>query len=346
MGGLSVTTSLILLGALVAASGFFSGVETAVISANRARLQNLADAGRRDARAALRLVEEATRTIATAVVGSNFANIGAASLATALAVRVSPEHGPAIATVLLTPVVLFFGEILPKAAVRAHPTDALRLFADSVRAATALFRPFLFLLFLATRGLLRLLPIPEVETRPVFRRADLENLFLFGVARDESPGAAPGARDDAALRMAGKALDLAKRTVRHAMVPLLPERCCPATASVADAKERFRATRGRYLAVLDRAGQVAGFVAAKALLGERDDRPLAELVRPAYVLDLDDSLDEVMRAFRSQHQAIGLVRDAHGHTLGIVTAEDVFEEVVGELRRAAAGAGTRQEKQH
>jgi CBS domain containing-hemolysin-like protein len=253
-------------------------------------------------------------------------------------VRISPEHGPAIATAILTPIVLFAGEILPKAAFRGHATEALRFSAEAMRAATALFGPFLFLLSLATRGLLRLLPIPDAETRPVFRRADLENLFLFGVVRDESPGAQPGARDDAALRMAGKALDLAKRTVPHAMVALAPERTCPPTATVADAKARFRATRGRYLAILDRAGQVAGFVAAKSLLGEPDDRPLAELVRPAYVLDLEDSLDEVMRAFRSQHQAIGLVRDARGHTLGVVTAEDVFEEIVGELHRAAAGA--------
>jgi CBS domain containing-hemolysin-like protein len=85
--------------------------------------------------------------------------------------------------------------------------------------------------------------------------------------------------------------------------------------------------------VLDEEGRVEGFVAAKVLLGESPDRPLKRFVHPAYVLDPDDSLDEVIQGLRRHQQPIGLVRGSEGETLGVVTPEDVLEEVVGELHR-------------
>jgi len=329
---------LLLVALLFAGSGFYSGMETAVVSARRARLERLADEGHRDARTALELLRNTPRTIAAILVGTNLCNIGAASLGTALAVAIWPSYGPEIATAILTPLVLFGAELLPKAYVRARPTQTLRVAGGALRVSAAVLRPLVALTSGATRALLSLLPIPDAERRPVFEREDLENVFMFGAVRDDTPGARPAEHGDAALRMAGRALDLRSRTVSQAMVPLPAERTLPGTATVGEAKVRLSTVRGRYLAALDAAGRVAGFVAPKTLLGEADDRRLADLVHPALLLDGDDSLDTVLQGFRTQQPAIGLVRDRDGKTLGVVTAEDVFEEVVGELTRLGTGA--------
>jgi CBS domain containing-hemolysin-like protein len=323
---------LLLVGVLLVGSAFYSGSETALVSARRARLEHLASEGRRDARTALALLEDTARTIAVTLVGTNLCNIGATTLATAVALTFSPEHGPALATAVLTPVTLFGAEILPKAFFRSRPTLLFRLSAGAIRTSGWVLAPLVAVTSAATRALLFLLPIPPAERRPVFRREDLENLFLFGRVREASEHR----REDVetALRMAAKALDLRRRKVTEAMVPIREEQLCPATATVGAAREHFRRAGTNHLAVVDEAGRVQGFVAAKSLLGRESGRPLADFARPAYVMDHDHSLDEVIQGLRRHQQRIAMIRGPRGETLGIVTAEDVLEEVVGELRRS------------
>jgi len=326
------TGSLLVVLVLLVGSAFFSGSETAVVSASRARLERLAEGERRDARAALGLLRDTPRTIAATLVGTNVCNIGAASLATAFAVGVSPEHGPALATLVLTPIVLFGGEILPKALFRTHATSLLLASAGALQAFTWLFRPVMALTSATTRALLFVLRIPPSDRGPVFRREDLENLFLYGVADAERRDTPP--ETGATLRMAGRVLELVKRSVSEAMVPLPPEVTIPAAGTVGDAVACFRRTRRGILAALDDRGEVAGFVSARDILGEPPDRAVAPYLRPTYHLGPDDSLDGAIGGFRRRRHSVGLVRDAEGRTLGMLTPEDVLEEVVGELRHS------------
>jgi CBS domain containing-hemolysin-like protein len=284
--------------------------------------------GTRDARAALRLVTAMQGTIAFLLVGTNLCNVAASSLATALALQVSGKHGPALATAVVTPLILVVGEILPKALCRSRPARVLRFSGGALLVFRFLLAPAVAVTAGATRVLLSLLPVRGEAARPVFRRDDLENLFLFGSVRGERAEAQW-------FRMAGRALELGRRTTRDAMIPLRPERTCPANGAVGDALARFRAGGMRYLAAVGAGGEVEGFVAAKSLLGEDPQAPLAPFVRPAYVLDPSDRLDGAIQGFRRHQQSIALVRDHEGRSLGLVTTEDVLEEIVGELPRVA-----------
>jgi CBS domain containing-hemolysin-like protein len=327
---------VLLLGvvALIVGSAFFSGSETALVSASHARLQAGAREGRRDARTALELLERSPRTLASILVGNNLCNVAATSVTTALAVRVSADYGPELATIVLTPVLLVTAEILPKAFFRSRPTRLLRRSAGALRALGVLLAPLVGFAAGTTRLLLAAFEVPKGKDKPVFGRGDLEALFTFGKIREEEgePGGGPGG--STTLRMAGRALDLRDRTVRDAMVPLSESQTCPMSATVRDARDCLRRTQSRFLAALGAGGRVVGFVAAKALLGAADDVPLSRLVQSAFVLDADDPLDEVLLALRRRQQSIGLVRDREGMTLGVVTVEDVLEEIVGELRAA------------
>ena len=325
---MSGTVPFLLL-ALALASAFFSGSETALVSASRARLETMAADGRRDARRALTLLADTPGTIATLLVGNNLANTGLSSLATAIAVAALPEHGVAIATVVVASVLLFAGEILPKSIGRSRPTRWLQAAGPLLLASRVLLAPGVWAASVASRLVLALLRIPVAEQRPVFRRDDLVNLFLYGSARPEGRARPRGDW----VRMAGRALELGRRSMAEAMVPLRAERTCPASGTVGEAVERFRRGGMRYLAAVGEAGGVEGFVAAKALLGVDPDRPLAPFVRPAYVLDPEEPLDEAIQGFRKHQQSIALVRDREGRSRGIVTTEDVLEEIVGELPR-------------
>ncbi|MEZ5064830.1 MAG: CNNM domain-containing protein [bacterium] len=325
---------MVMLGLLLG-SAFFSGAETAAVSANRARLEALADQGRVDARRALTLIGRMSRTLATVLVGTNLCNVGLTSFVTALAVNVSPENGPALATIALTPIVLLFGEVLPKAFFRSRPTRLLRGSAATLGVADAVLTPLVWLAHGTTHVLLRLARIPAEQARPAFRRDDLEMAFLFGErsARAESFEAR---EESETIRMAGRALVLAERTVREVMAPVPRDRMLPEDSTVGIARDRFRAVHGRFLVGVDRNFGIVGFVATKALLDlpETDPTPW----QSAWTLDPDAPLDSVIQGFRRNQQSIATVRDRDGHTLGIVTAEDVFEEVVGELTAVAAAS--------
>lgn len=317
--------------ALVVLSAFFSGSEIALVSASRARLETLAAEGRRDARRALGLLADTTGTIAALLVGNNLVNTALSALVTAVAVAWSPERGVLVATLVVTPVLLFFGEVVPKALARGRPTRWLRALSSPIAGACTLLRPGVALATLAARGLLALVPGAGAGHRPVFRRDELVSLFLYGSAREEGRTAPSGDW----FRMAGRALELGRRRTAEAMVPLRADRTCPARGTVGDALERVRRGGMRYLAAVDEHGNVEGFVAAKALLGLAPGEPLRPHVRAAYVLDPEAPLDEAIQGFRRHQQSIALVKDRDGRSVGLVTTEDVLEEVVGELPRVA-----------
>lgn len=322
---------------LLLASGFFSGSETATVSAQRIRLEARAAEGHRDARVALRLLDDPTRMIATTLVGTNLATVGASAIATAACLAVSPERGVALATVLLTPLALFVGEILPKALFRSHATFLFRVSAPTLRVFDIILAPLVGLASGAVRGLLWVLRIPAAERRPLFRREDLAHAFLHAISLGEREGEDEGR--GSTLSMAVRTLDLRHRKVREAMVPLPENRTLPADATIADARELIRESHAPFLAALDAEGRVEGFVAAKVLLGHDLTRRIGDFARPAYVLNPDDALDDAVGAFRRSQQSIGLVRDRDGQTMGVVTAEDVLEEIVGELRTDPGGPG-------
>lgn len=324
-----------LVAALLVGSAFFSGAETAVVSASRARLQRQADEGRRDARAALELLQNAPRTIAATLVGTNVCNVGATSLVTAIAMVQWPEHGPTVATIVLTPVVLFGAEILPKALFRSRPTRLLRGSAGALRLFRVLLGPAVAVASGATTALLFLLRVPPAERRAVFGREDLENLFLFGGVRD---GEIERDRNRDTLRMAGRVLALVRRRVTEAMVPVPERRSCAETSTVGEAVERFRASSGRFLAVRDAKGDIMGIVAAKQILGVAPEEPLARYVRAAYPLSPEDTLDRAIAGLRRSRLSVAVVRDVAGRPLGVVTPEDLLEEVVGELPTPSAPA--------
>ncbi|MAF27443.1 MAG: CNNM domain-containing protein [Gemmatimonadota bacterium] len=329
--------TLVLVAVFAGMSAFFSGAETGILSAGRARLEVLAGRGYADAKRALALVRDRERVLAGTLVGTNLSTVAASSLATAWCVEQWGDHGPAVATALLTPFMLFSAEILPKAFFRTHSVARLRAVASPLRIAVLVLSP---LTVIATAGaglLLTLLRVPASGRTPVFRREDLERVFSGG----DAAGASSGGDSENALRMARQALGLSGKRVADAMTPIDLVASVVAESSVADARQVFASGDGRPLAVVDRAGLVIGFLATKAVLGLPGETSLGPLARPARSVEAEEPLDRAWIGFRDNPQPVALVHGAGQEQVGVLTPEDILEVVLGNSGATASESDPR-----
>ena len=324
---------------LLVMSAFFSGSETALTGSSRSKLRAQADKGSRGAETALKLTDDNERLIGALLLGNNVANILSASLATALLTRTFGDNGVAVATVVMTVLVLIFSEVLPKTYAITNPEPTAAALAPFVRILVWVLAPIVSLV----RAIVRLILL-------VFGvRAD-PNSHMFSV-RDEIAGALALAHSEGTVhkedrdRLLG-ALDLSDRTVEEIMLHRskieMIDVDAPAsailTAVLASPHSRLPIYRGERENIL-------GVIHAKDLLravektvrGEdgnlasiRDLDILAVSKKPYFVPDTTP-LDEQMREFLKRRTHFALVVDEYGDLRGLITLEDIIEEIVGEI---------------
>ena len=201
-----ITTAAI--AALLLMSAFFSGSETALTAASRAKLKSQADKGSVGAASAMKVTEDRERMIGALLLGNNVVNILSASLATALLTRVMGDGGVAMATMVMTALVLIFGEVMPKTVAIIHPETFAARVAPVIRLMIVVFSPIISLVRLLVRGLLRLVGIRADAGANVLA---LREEIVGAIALGHSEGAVEKEDRD---RLLG-ALDLNARTVEE-----------------------------------------------------------------------------------------------------------------------------------
>ncbi|MFO7639019.1 MAG: CNNM domain-containing protein [bacterium] len=305
---------------LVLLSGFFSGTETAVYRAHWVRLTNWAERRTPGAGTALRLLEWREATVIAALVGNNLVNVFASVLAAEFTARSFGPGYTSIAVVLLVALTLVFGEFLPKTVAQANPNRWLRHASGPLAGAMVLFAPAVVVL----AGISRLTAGAAAKQRG---GAGLTRQDLLSALRERERQAGAVPAGTAVSSLAARLFRFSRLVVAEAAIPLARVRSLPE-----------RATRAELLALVaehgysripvyrDRPEQIAGLVFAKDLLA-----PGAPRVRPvrriAAGTRMMAALDELQR--RGEHMV--LVEDA-GRVTGIVTLEDILEELVGEIR--------------
>jgi len=328
--------------ALVVANGVFAGAEIAVISVRRTRLAQLLEAGRPAASALKALRDQPVRFLATVqigvtVVGATAAAFGGAALATRLAPLLArvPGLGAHADGVALTIVVLgvstlslVLGELVPKSiALRSAETYAL-LVAGPLLALSSLARPFVWLLTAAS-NLLLLRPIGDRTTFADTRLSaeEIEQLV------DEAGRA--GALDGSTAELASRALAFRDLTARDVMVPRSRVAALPRDASQEDLRrlllEEGRARMPVYDGTLD---EIVGYVMARdlaAMAWERQLIVLEDLVRPALFVPETAKAMYVLREMQRRRTQLAVAVDERGGVSGLLTLEDLVEELVGEI---------------
>jgi len=310
----------------LAATMFFSAAEMAFIAANRPRLRYLAEQGSATAAAYLEAFRQPERVLSTAMMGVTVAHVVAASAATWSLLPTLGGLAPIVVTLVLTPVMLVFGEIIPKAAAREWATSLiLQLYRPLTWTSVALL-PFVAFANLVVASTLRLFGVAQADTRAFVSREELKALLQL------EPGEAEVTTQEAEL--IDNIFDLGDRTVREVMVPLVEVAMLPDSASPQDAIALIQ-ERGfsRIPVYRQRETSVVGVVAAMDLLSRGAEvATLDELKRPPYYVPETKRIDDLLREMQRARTHMAVVVDEYGGSTGVVTLEDILEQIVGEIQ--------------
>jgi Mg2+/Co2+ transporter CorB len=324
---------------LLILSAFFSGSETALTASSRAKLKTLADKGATGATSAMKVTEDSERMIGAILLGNNVVNILSASLATALLTRTFGDSGVALATLGMTVLVLIFGEVLPKTIAITFPESVATKVAPVIRVLILVFSPIVMVVRALVRGVLMVF---GVKTDPEGKLLALREEIVGAISLGHSEGAMEKEDRD---RLLG-ALDLGHRTVDEIMrhrrqIEMLDADLPPdeiITKVLASPHTRLPLYRGNEENIL-------GVVHAKDLLREFDrlvrgedrtvqsirDLEIEKVAMKPYFIPETTTLDEQMREFLKRRTHFAIVVDEYGALQGLITLEDILEEIVGDI---------------
>ncbi|QFT60086.1 Magnesium and cobalt efflux protein CorC [Sulfitobacter sp. THAF37] len=324
---------------LLVLSGFFSGSETALTAASRGKLRAQADKGSRGAERALKITEDNERLIGSVLLGNNLVNILAASLATALFTRLFGESGVALATLVMTLLVLVFAEVLPKTYAITNAETAAALVSRPIALVVLVFSPMVTAVRFFVRGVLRLLGVQvDPDSNILAVREEIAGALQLG----HSEGVVEKEDRD---RILG-ALDLRERVVEEIMLHRSGIEMIDADMPPEEILSQCLESNHTRLPVFrDDQENIIGVIHAKDLLramykligGPEGDASalknfdVSTVAMKPYFVPETSTLDEQMRQFLRRRTHFALVVDEYGSLQGLITLEDILEEIVGEI---------------
>ena len=318
-----IAVYVILLG--LAMTAFFSAAEMAFIAANRVRLRHLAEGGSLSAARYLESFRQPEKVLSAAMMGVTIAHVTASSVATWALLPVLGGAAAAVATIVLTPLMLVFGEVIPKAVAREWATALVRYLFRVVELATRLLSPLTWATNVLVGRALQLFGRHPTGARQFVSREELKLLLQM------EPEEADVTQSEA--EMIDKIFDLGETTAREVMVPLVDVVALPATATP-DEAVRLIQERGfsRIPIFTDRVLNMVGFVTAMDLLTRGAGAPdVRALMRPATYAPETKRIDDLLREMQKSRVQLAVVVDEYGAAVGIVTVEDIVEEIVGDI---------------
>lgn len=313
---------------LLALSAFLSMSEAAFLAINKVRLRHLMQRGNPAAKAVYQLLTHLDRVITTVLVSNNLVNVVITVLGTLLCVEfLGVRRGPIVASILMTVLILVVAEVTPKLFAARHADRLALWLAWPLRGLIALMRPIVGLFNGISRLLLRLMGERRLPRSPLVTEEELKVMMEMG--REA------GVLAEGELRLLHRILEFSDSTVREVMVPREEIAAVALDAKAADALdvliEEGHARIPVYRASLD---DVVGVIYARDLLAMVRHGGLfvlSDLIRPVAVVSEAKRLAELLNDFQRDHTQIAIVKGGQGATVGLVTIEDVLEEIVGEI---------------
>ncbi len=315
---------IIALALLVTA--LFSAAEMAFIAANRVRLRHLAEGGNRTAARYLESFHQPEHLLSTAMMGVTIAHITASTVATWALLPLAGGAAALVVTVALTPIMLVFGEVIPKAVAREWATALILRLFRVIELAAMILAPLTWGANMVVGGALALFGRRRTSTRQFVSREELKLLLQM------EPQEADVTTSEA--EMIDKIFDLGETAVREVMVPMVDVVALPETATPDDAV-RLISERGfsRIPVFADRILNVVGVVTAMDLLRRgAQAADVRALMRPATYVPETKRIDELLTEMQKARVQLVVVVDEYGAAVGIVTIEDIVEQIVGEIQ--------------
>ena len=304
-------------------SAYFSATETSFSSLNKTRLKVLADDGNKKAERALKLAENYDKLIFTILIGNNIVNIAMASIGTLLFIGIYGDVGATISTVVVTVVVLFFGEITPKSIAKDMPEKFAMFSAPFIRVWIWVLTPVNFLLSQWKKLVSRFFKTDDES------KISHEELLLFMEDAEQDGGI-----DENEGELLRNALEFRDLTAAEILTHRIEIEAVDITDSHEDIAKMFTQSGfSRLLVYRDTIDQVVGVLHQKDFYvnGKMTERPIAEIMTAPLFVYQHTKIRDILETLQLKKSHIAIVVDDFGGTLGIVTMEDILEELVGEI---------------
>ena len=308
---------------LVALSAFFSASETAFSAANKIRLKNRAEDGDRRAAKALKLADEYDRLISTILIGNNIVNITATTVGTVLFTRHFPLYGAVLSTVVLTVVILIFGEITPKTLAKESADRVSMAVAPAIGALLTLLRP-LNALFSLWKKLLD----------HIFGRHEEEGITGDELMTMVSEAENEGELDEHESQLIRAAIEFNDLEVEEILTPRVDIEAAPDDATMDELGSLFAASGYSRLPIYkDTIDNIVGIIHEKDYYSARSRgiTDLNSMIAPVIYTTGSTKISSLLRTLQRTKNHLAVVVDEYGGTEGIVTLEDILEELVGEI---------------
>ncbi len=326
--GDSTGIRLLIVILLLAMSAFFSSAETALTTVNKMRIRTLAEAGDKRAITLTKIIEEPGKMLSAILVGNNIVNLSASSLMTTLALDVFGSKAVGVATGILTLLILVFGEITPKTLATLTAERLALGYAGIVYGLIKVLTPVIFFVNKLSTGVLFLLRVDPNKKKDPITEDELRT--IVEVSHEE------GVIESEEKKMINNVFDFGDSVAKDIMVPRIDMVMMDVNATFEEVREIFRKEMFTRIPVYeDSTDNVIGIVNVKDFL--LFDRPLKEfslrdmLRQPVYTYEYKKTA-ELMIEMRKTSNNIVIVLDEYGATAGLITLEDMLEEIVGDIR--------------
>lgn len=322
----SVAIRIVILIILLCLSAFFSSAETALTTVSRIKMRALSEEGNRKADRVLKITDDSGKMLSAILIGNNIVNISASSIATTLALDLFGNAGAGIATGVLTVLILIFGEISPKTMATIRAEKISLRYSTPIWILMKILTPIIFIINALANAVLRLLGVKASEKQRILTESELRTIVDVGHET--------GVIETEEKEMINNVFDFGDAKAKEIMVPRIDMTFAQVDNTYEELLDIFRRDHFTRLPVYeDSTDDVIGILNIKdLLLCDREHFSLRSLMREPYFTYEHKNTTELLMEMRNSAINIAIVLDEYGSTAGLITVEDLIEEIVGEIR--------------
>lgn len=317
---------IIVLVILLLLSAFFSSAETCLTTVNKIRIRSLAEDGNKRAKVVLEITENSGNLLSAILIGNNIVNLSASALTTTIAYKLGGS-AVALATAIITVLILLFGEITPKTIASTHAEKLSLFYAYPVRLIMWIITPISIVINAISRVIFFILRIDPNAKSDAMTEDEIRTIV------DESHES--GVIEEEEREMINNVFDLGEAKAKEVMVPRVNVIFADVESSYNELIEIFRENKFTRLPVYEETtDNIIGIINMKDLLlfDNTKDFYIRNILREAYFTYEHKSISELLVEMRENSINIAIVLDEYGETAGLITLEDILEEIVGEIR--------------
>ena len=321
----SAAWQIIVLIILLLLSAFFSSAETALTTVNKIKMRSLAEEGDKQAATVLSVTDNASKMLSAILIGNNIVNLSASALSTTIAYQLGGPY-VALATAIITVLILIFGEIVPKTAANIHAESMALKYAFPIRFIMVIVTPISIIINAMARVILFMMRIDPNAKTDVMTENELRTLVDVGHE--------DGVIEEEEKEMIYNVFDLGDAKAKDVMVPTVNVTFADVNSSYKELLEIFREDKYTRLPIYEETtDNVVGTINMKDLLlfDNTKEFHIRDILREAHFTYEHKSISELLVEMRTSAFNIAIVLDEYGETAGLITLEDILEEIVGEI---------------